>query len=116
MNQLGKRVTRGGGGVTLTSPSLCSTAGSGQIFTGEVNGFPSSADISMMIVPLLTVETDVNGDSKITNERGPSLAALVGPVQNIVILAVHYFNFVPIAHMLGRQPCWVACLLGKCLW
>jgi hypothetical protein len=51
--------------------------------------------------PLLTVETDVNGDSKSTNERGPSLAswawgwacragtrvcsalaALVGPVQN----------------------------------
>ena len=48
--------------------------------------------------PLLTVETDVNGDSKSTNERGPSLvgslwacragfcsalAALVGPVKYI---------------------------------
>ncbi len=43
--------------------------------------------------PLLTVETEVNGDSKTTNERGPflvgagtrdfcsALAALVGPVK-----------------------------------
>jgi hypothetical protein len=44
--------------------------------------------------PLLTVETDVNGDSKSTNERCPSL---VGS------LAVHYFNsFVPIAHQAGQ--------------
>jgi hypothetical protein len=46
--------------------------------------------------PLLTVETEVDGDSKSTNERGsslgslcrykrlyPALAALFGPVQNI---------------------------------
>jgi hypothetical protein len=50
-------------------------------------------------LPLLTVENEVDGDSKSTNERGPSLvifsarrvgtrnfcpalAALVGPVQN----------------------------------
>jgi hypothetical protein len=56
--------------------------------------------------PLLTVETEVNGDSKSTNERGPSLvcslgcyagtrefcsalAALVGIVQNIRFLTVH---------------------------
>jgi hypothetical protein len=61
--------------------------------------------------PLLTVETEVNGDSKSTNERGPSLvgslalscqynrsalAALVGPVRNIFFLTAHYFNsFVP---------------------
>jgi hypothetical protein len=28
--------------------------------------------------PLLTVETEVNGDSKSTNERGPSLGWFVG--------------------------------------
>jgi hypothetical protein len=28
--------------------------------------------------PLLTVETEVNGDSKSTNERGPSLVGLMG--------------------------------------
>jgi hypothetical protein len=53
--------------------------------------------------PLLTVETEVNGDSKRTNERGPSLvgslasscrysrfcpalAALVSLVQNIITI------------------------------
>ncbi len=70
--------------------------------------------------PLLTVETEVNGDSKSTNERGPSLldslglsrqykrffsafAALVGPAQIIFSLTVHYFNFfVLIAHQAGQ--------------
>ncbi len=80
--------------------------------------------------PLLTVETEVNGDSKSTNERGPSLvgslelscgtrdfcpalAALVFLVQNIFFLTAHYFNsFVPISpSKLGRQPCWIACLI-----
>jgi hypothetical protein len=58
--------------------------------------------------PLLTVENEALGigDSKSTNERGPSLvgslgpswpaqeilAALVGPVQSIFFFAVHYFN------------------------
>jgi hypothetical protein len=59
--------------------------------------------------PLLTVETEVDGDSKSTNERGSSLvgsldsscrykrflfclAALVGLEQNIFSLAVHYFD------------------------
>jgi hypothetical protein len=28
--------------------------------------------------PLLSVETEVNGDSKSTNERGPSLVGLLG--------------------------------------
>jgi len=62
--------------------------------------------------PLLTVETAVNGGSKITNKMGPSLvcwacragtrdfcsalAALAGPVQNILFFAVRYCNsFVP---------------------
>jgi hypothetical protein len=60
--------------------------------------------------PLLTVETEVNGDSKSSNERGglpwlvcwtcvagtrdfcSALAALGSPVQNIFFLTVHYFN------------------------
>ncbi len=33
--------------------------------------------------PLLTVETEVNGESKSTNERGPSLVGLVVPMQEI---------------------------------
>ncbi len=41
--------------------------------------------------PLLTVETEANGDSKRTNERN---LFLVGS-----------------SSKLGRQPCWVACLL-----
>jgi hypothetical protein len=60
---------------------------------------------------LLTGETEVNGDSKSTNERGSSLvgctrdvcstlAALVGPVQNIYFLNVYFFSsFVP-----GHRP------------
>jgi hypothetical protein len=65
--------------------------------------------------PLLTAETEVNGDAKSANESGPSLvvrwarhasirdfypalAALVSPVQNSFFLTVHYFNSsVPIA-------------------
>jgi hypothetical protein len=65
--------------------------------------------------PLLTVETEVNGDFRVqmkgallwliccafhacTRDFCPALAALVGPVQNIFFLTVHYFNsFVPIA-------------------
>ncbi len=84
--------------------------------------------------PLLTVETEVNGDSKSTNERCPSLvghcpcfsvtrdffsalAALVVSVQNIVFLTVHYFNsFVPIAQQSG-QAVVLGCLsLSICLW
>jgi hypothetical protein len=41
-----------------------------------------------------------------------ALAALFGLVQNIFFLIVHYFHFfVPSVSKLGRQPCWVACLL-----
>jgi hypothetical protein len=56
---------------------------------------------------------ELNGDSKSTNERGPSLvyslrlscrfalAALVGQEQNIFFLSVHFFSsFVPIV----QQP------------
>jgi hypothetical protein len=68
--------------------------------------------------PLLTVETEVSGDSKSTNESGPSLtgslglwclvqeicpalAALVGPVQIIFFLTVHYSNSLGQAAVLG---------------
>ncbi len=36
--------------------------------------------------PLLTVETEVNGESKSTKERGPSLIGLVVPAQEIFVL------------------------------
>jgi hypothetical protein len=39
--------------------------------------------------PLLTVETEVNGDSESTNARGPFLVGLLGlvvPVQEIFVL------------------------------
>ncbi len=72
--------------------------------------------------PLVTFETEVNRDSKSTNERCPSLvgslglschykrffyalAALVGSVQDIFFLTVHYFNPFPSAGqaaVLGR--------------
>jgi hypothetical protein len=64
----------------------------------------------------------VNGDSKSANERGPFLgwfiglavpvqeifcsvlAALVGPVQNIFFLTIHFFKtFVPIAQQAGQE-------------
>jgi hypothetical protein len=71
---------------------------------------------------LLTIETELNGeDTKSTNERGTSLvgsgtrdfcsalSALVGPLQNIFFLTVHYFNaFVPIA-----KQAWQAAVLGR---
>jgi hypothetical protein len=71
--------------------------------------------------PLLTVETEVNGDSKSTNERGPSLvssyrlsclymrffsasSAVVGQIENIIFLTIHYFNFfVSIAQQAGQE-------------
>jgi hypothetical protein len=80
--------------------------------------------------PLLTVETEVNWESKSANERGPSfagllglscrystryfcsaLAALVGPVQNIFSSPCTISILLsPSPSKMGRQPCWVACL------
>jgi hypothetical protein len=68
---------------------------------------------------LLTLETEVNGNSKNTNERGPFLDWFVEilfclgccsrPEQNIFFLTVHYFNsFVPIGQQAGQ-----AALLGR---
>ncbi len=80
--------------------------------------------------PLLTVETEVvNGDSKRTNYRGPSLvssldsscrynrfcpalAALVSPVLNIIFLTFSLYYCLSPAK-LGRQACWITCL---CEW
>jgi hypothetical protein len=78
--------------------------------------------------PQLTVETEANGDSRSTYERGPfvgwlglscryksfcsALAALVGAVQNIFYLPVTIF--IPLftsPTKLSRHPCWEACLL-----
>ncbi len=76
--------------------------------------------------PLLTVETEVNGDSKSTNERGPFLGWFVGlfvSVQEIFVLphgcSVRPYtisNFVPIAHQ-ARQAAVLGLLsLSVCLW
>ncbi len=77
----------------------------------------------------LTVETELNGDSKSTNERGsslvgslglscrkrdfcPALASLVDPVQNVFSSPLTIsMPLSPSPSKLGKQPCWVACLL-----
>jgi hypothetical protein len=83
--------------------------------------------------PLPTVETEVNGDSKSTYERGPSwsvcwahsadtrdffaLAAQVGLVQNMFLLIVHYFSsFVPIAQQARKAVVLGHLSLSLCLW
>jgi hypothetical protein len=70
-------------------------------------------------VALLTVETEENGDSKSTNERGPSLvdslgsscrytrflsclAAVVGPVENIFFLTIHHSISIHLSHRPAR--------------
>jgi hypothetical protein len=76
----------------------------------------------------------VNGDSKRTNERGPSwlvrracrvgtrdfcsaLAALFGPIENIFFRTVHYFNsFVHIAQQAGQADVLGRLSLSVCLW
>ncbi len=86
--------------------------------------------------PLLTVEIEVNGIQRVqmkgalpwlvswacragTRDFCSTLAALVGPVQNIFFLTVHFFNsFVTIAQQAGHGQ---AAVLGrlslhKCLW
>jgi hypothetical protein len=74
--------------------------------------------------PLLTVETEVNGESKSTHERGPPLVdfcsasvALVGPVQNIFFFTVYCFNsFVTSAQQAGLAAVLGRLSLSVCLW
>ncbi len=80
--------------------------------------------------PLLTVETEVNGDSKTTNERGPSLVGSLGlscrykrfsfclgcsSRPRIKYFFPHCAFFLiplsPSPSKRGRQLCWVFCLL-----
>ncbi len=89
----------------------------------KLKGYPQRA--MRRVTPLLTVETEVNGDSKRTHDRvlswlvrrtrractrdfGPALAALISPVQNIIFLTVHFFTINRQAGVLGR--------LSVCLW
>ncbi len=52
-----------------------------------------------------------------TRDFCSSLAALVGPVQNIFFLTVHYFNFfVPIAQHAGQAAVLGGLSLYVCLW
>jgi hypothetical protein len=85
---------------------------------------------------MLTVETEVNSDSKSTNIRGPfkvgslvrgpcragtrdfcpALLALVGTAQYILFLSVHYFNsFVPVAQLTGQAVVLAPLSLMMCL-
>jgi hypothetical protein len=48
--------------------------------------------------PLLTVETEVNGDSKSTNERGPSLVGSLG------LLARYKRFFSAFADLISQEP------------
>jgi hypothetical protein len=81
--------------------------------------------------PLLTFETEVNGGSKSTNERGPSLIGSLGVscwyqrflfclgcssqpstkyfFSSLYTISIH---FSPLPSKLGMQSCWVACLLA----
>jgi hypothetical protein len=52
-----------------------------------------------------------------TRDFCPSLAALVGPVQNITFLITHYFSsFVPIAQQAGQAVTLPHLALNVCLW
>ncbi len=85
--------------------------------------------------PLLTIETKGNGDSKSTNQRGPSLVGSLGlscrrykrflfclgcyslPSTKYFFLTVHYFNsFVPIAEQVGQAAVLGHLPLSVCLW
>ncbi len=85
--------------------------------------------------PLLTFETEVNGDSKSANEKGPALvgslglscctrdfcpalSALVGPVPSkYSFLTERYFNaIVPIAQQTRQAGVQGRLSLSKCLW
>ena len=87
-----------------------------------------------MALTLLTVETEVNGDSRSTNERGPSLVlrcvrctgtrdvcpalvAVVGPVRNMYFLTVqHFSSFVPFSRQAGQAVVLGHLSLNVCLW
>ncbi len=75
------------------------------------------------------------GTQRVQNERGPytwlihwachvgtrnfcsALAALVGPVQNICFLIVHYFkSFVPVTQQAGQAAMLDRLSLSMCLW
>jgi hypothetical protein len=58
--------------------------------------------------PVLTAETDVNGDSKSTNERGPSLVGSLGCRAGTGV-----FLGPQSPGKLGRQPCRFAYLLVR---
>ncbi len=65
--------------------------------------------------PLLTVEIEVNGDSKNTNERGPSFDGSLGFCSVLGCSSRPSTKYFFPRHKLspsklGRQPCWVACL------
>ncbi len=78
--------------------------------------------------PLPTVESEVNGDSKSTNERGPSLVGSLGccagyrdlsclgcsrrPSTKYFSLPYTFsFRLSPLPSKLNIHSCWVACLL-----
>jgi hypothetical protein len=82
--------------------------------------------------PLLTVETEVNGDSKRTTEKAPSLGGSLGFSSRYkrflfclgcsirsstkyffphLTLLTFLILFAPSSSKLGRQPCWAACRL-----
>jgi hypothetical protein len=52
-----------------------------------------------------------------TRDFRPALAALVGPVQDIIFLTVHYFtSSVPIAQQAGQAVVHRHLSLNMCLW
>ncbi len=52
-----------------------------------------------------------------TRDFCPALDGLVGPVQNIFFLTVHYFNsFVPVAQQAGQAAVLGRLSLNVCLW
>ncbi len=71
---------------------------------------------------LPTVETEVNGDSKRTNERDPFLIGSLGfsagwPSTKYFFLTIDYFNsFVPIVQQVGQAAVLGRLSFSVCLW
>ncbi len=128
--------TGGGGGYIGAGVLLCS-CDSGAIISSDyktIHYWVYFRETREGWCALLIVETEANGDSKSSNERGPSmvgslgssclykrfcpaLAALVGPVENIFFGTLHYFNsFVPIAQHAGQAVVQSRLSLNVCLW